>query len=84
MNFEYITAALEHARCEIIEDAEPYYGEVPDLPGASRNREHTRREQERPCQRGLTIAPRSRRGGDRKRTGSARHDHPRKKGLDAG
>ena len=33
MTFEYITAALEHARYEIIEDAEPYYGEVPELPG---------------------------------------------------
>ena len=30
---KYITAALEHARYEIIEDAEPYYGEVPELPG---------------------------------------------------
>lgn len=33
MILEYITAALEHARYEIIEDAEPYYGEVPELPG---------------------------------------------------
>lgn len=33
MTFEYINAALEHARYEIIEDAEPYYGEVPELPG---------------------------------------------------
>ncbi len=30
---EYITVALEHARYEIIEDAEPYYGEIPELPG---------------------------------------------------
>ncbi|MCK9308593.1 MAG: type II toxin-antitoxin system HicB family antitoxin [Methanoculleus sp.] len=35
MILEYITAALEHAQCEIIEDAEPYYGEVPELPGVS-------------------------------------------------
>ncbi len=33
MILEYITAALEHARYEVIEDAEPYYGEVPELPG---------------------------------------------------
>lgn len=30
---EYINVALEHARDEIIEDAESYYGEVPELPG---------------------------------------------------
>jgi len=29
---EYIRAALEHARYGIIEDAKPYYGEVPGLP----------------------------------------------------
>ncbi|MCK9307431.1 MAG: type II toxin-antitoxin system HicB family antitoxin [Methanoculleus sp.] len=33
MILEYINAALEHARYEIIEDDEPYYGEVPELPG---------------------------------------------------
>ena len=33
MVLEYINAALDHARYEIIEDAEPYYGEVPELPG---------------------------------------------------
>jgi len=33
MIVEYITAALHHARYEIIEDDEPYYGEVPELPG---------------------------------------------------
>ena len=30
---EYINAALEQAGYEIIEDSEPYYGEVPELPG---------------------------------------------------
>ena len=30
---EYIEAALERARYEIIDDEEPYYGEVPELPG---------------------------------------------------
>ena len=30
---EYIEAALAQARCEIIEDEEPYYGEVPILAG---------------------------------------------------
>jgi predicted RNase H-like HicB family nuclease len=30
---QYIQAALEHARYEIIDDEEPYYGEVPELPG---------------------------------------------------
>jgi len=33
MIVEYITAALHNARYEIIEDDEPYYGEVPELPG---------------------------------------------------
>jgi len=33
MILEYINAALEHANYEIIEDDEPYYGEVPELPG---------------------------------------------------
>ncbi|MBT0733758.1 hypothetical protein KH990_10335 [Methanoculleus bourgensis] len=56
MNLEYITAVLEHARCKIIEDAEPYDGEVPDHPGASRNREHTRRVQERPYRRHRRMA----------------------------
>jgi predicted RNase H-like HicB family nuclease len=30
---EYIQAALESARYEIIQDEEPFYGEVPPLPG---------------------------------------------------
>ncbi|MDW7731503.1 MAG: type II toxin-antitoxin system HicB family antitoxin [Methanolobus sp.] len=33
MLIEYIYAALEKARYEIIEDDEPYYGEVPELEG---------------------------------------------------
>jgi len=30
---EYIEAAMSKARYEIIEDEEPYYGEVPELEG---------------------------------------------------
>ena len=30
---EYIQHAMEHARYEIIDDEEPYYGEIPELPG---------------------------------------------------
>ena len=30
---EYIEAALQHAHYEIIKDEQPYYGEVPELPG---------------------------------------------------
>ena len=30
---QYIEAALNRARYEIIEDEEPYYGEVPELEG---------------------------------------------------
>ncbi len=30
---EYIQHALEHAHYEIIDDDEPYYGEIPELPG---------------------------------------------------
>ncbi|MCG7849769.1 MAG: type II toxin-antitoxin system HicB family antitoxin [ANME-2 cluster archaeon] len=33
MLIQYIQAALEHAKYEIIEDKEPYYGEVPELQG---------------------------------------------------
>jgi hypothetical protein len=43
---EYIRAALEHARYGIIEDAKPYYGEVPGLPrvfAAGRTLEECRR-----------------------------------------
>ena len=30
---EYIRAALSKATYEIIEDQEPFYGEIPELPG---------------------------------------------------
>ena len=30
---EYIETALQRAKYEIIEDDEPYYGEIPELPG---------------------------------------------------
>jgi predicted RNase H-like HicB family nuclease len=30
---QYIQAALDRARYEIIKDEEPFYGEVPELPG---------------------------------------------------
>lgn len=30
---EYIQKALEHAHYEIIDDDEPYYGEIPELKG---------------------------------------------------
>ena len=33
MILEYINVALEHANYGIIEDDEPYYGEIPELPG---------------------------------------------------
>ncbi len=33
MLLEYIQEALRRARYELIDDEEPYYGEVPDLPG---------------------------------------------------
>lgn len=33
MLMEYIQEALKRARYEIIDDEEPYYGEVPELPG---------------------------------------------------
>jgi len=29
----YLNEALEHAHYEIIKDEEPYYGEIPELPG---------------------------------------------------
>jgi predicted RNase H-like HicB family nuclease len=33
MILQYIEKALAHARYEIIEDDEPYYGEIPELAG---------------------------------------------------
>jgi hypothetical protein len=33
MLLQYIQAALEQAHYELIEDDEPFYGEVPGLPG---------------------------------------------------
>ena len=30
---EYIARGMERARYEIIDDEEPYYGEIPELPG---------------------------------------------------
>ena len=30
---EYLRKAMEHAHYEIIEDEEPYYGEIPELQG---------------------------------------------------
>jgi len=30
---QYLATALERAHYEIIDDEEPYYGEVPELPG---------------------------------------------------
>lgn len=33
MIIQYIEAALAHARYDVIDDEEPYYGEVPELPG---------------------------------------------------
>ncbi|TFH39896.1 MAG: type II toxin-antitoxin system HicB family antitoxin [ANME-2 cluster archaeon] len=33
MLIQYIQAALEHAKYEIIDDEEPYYGEVAELQG---------------------------------------------------
>ena len=33
MLLQYIQVALERAHCEIIEDVEPFYGEVPALAG---------------------------------------------------
>ena len=30
---EYIETALQHAKYELINDEQPYYGEVPELPG---------------------------------------------------
>jgi predicted RNase H-like HicB family nuclease len=33
MLMDYLTAAIEQAHYEIIEDEEPYYGEIPGLQG---------------------------------------------------
>ena len=30
---EYVQITLEKAKCKIIDDEEPYYGEIPELPG---------------------------------------------------
>jgi len=47
MLLQYVQRALDHARYELIEDQEPYYGEVPELPGVwatGRTLEECRRE----------------------------------------
>ena len=46
MILEYITAALEHARYEIIEDDEPYSGEVPEFPGSGQPGRHSKSAEE--------------------------------------
>jgi len=33
MLLEYLQAALDRAHYELIEDEEPYFGEVPEIPG---------------------------------------------------
>jgi len=33
MLIRYLNEALEHAHYEMIKDEEPYYGEIPELPG---------------------------------------------------
>lgn len=33
MIFEFIQAALKHAKYEIIDDEDPFYAEIPKLPG---------------------------------------------------
>ncbi len=33
MLIEYVNKAMEHAHYEIIDDEEPYYGEIPELSG---------------------------------------------------
>ena len=40
MILQYIEKALSHARYEIIEDKNPYYGEVPELPGSGQPVQH--------------------------------------------
>jgi predicted RNase H-like HicB family nuclease len=30
---EYLSAAMRHARYEMINDSEPFYGEIPECPG---------------------------------------------------
>ena len=37
MLIEYIKAAMKRAKYEIIEDPNPFYGEIPDLPGVWAN-----------------------------------------------
>ena len=51
MILEYITAALGHAQCEPLDDAEPRHSEAPDRPGILCNRERARSVQEKPCRR---------------------------------
>jgi predicted RNase H-like HicB family nuclease len=49
MLIQYIHAALERAQYEIIDDEEPYYGEVPELEGVwatGKNLEECRRNLE--------------------------------------
>jgi predicted RNase H-like HicB family nuclease len=47
MILEYLNAAMEHARYDMIEDDEPYYGEIPEVKGVwatGKNLEECRRK----------------------------------------
>jgi len=48
---EYIQGAMERARYEIIDDEEPYYGEIPELSGVWASGETLEA-----CRRNLTSA----------------------------
>jgi predicted RNase H-like HicB family nuclease len=37
MILQYIEKSLAHARYDVIADEEPYYGEIPELPGVLSN-----------------------------------------------
>jgi len=56
---EYLDAAMRRARYEIIDDPEPYYGEIPDCPGvwaSGRNLEECRRNLKETLEGGLILS----------------------------
>ncbi len=78
MLIAYIRAAMERARYELIDDEEPYYGEIPDCPGVwatGKTLEECRRNLEEALQGWIVL--RLKKGLELPPLGSVRIEEPR-------
>lgn len=78
MLIAYIRAAMERARYELIDDEEPYYGEIPDCPGVwatGKTLEECRRNLEEALQGWIVL--RLKKGLELPSLGSVRIEEPR-------